>query len=427
MKNVIESGEIRVGVLGAFRGEAFARTAASSGMKLVALCDNFEYRLNKVASAYNVPGYLDFDEFLEKAQMDAVVVAAPFNLHGGFSIKAMEHGKHVLSETSCNITLAEGVKLYQKAQETGLCYMLAENYCYTRFCQEMKRLYDEGEIGEVMYAEGEYNHPMEINNALWYSPGAKHWRNQLPGCYYNTHALAPMMHITGTLPVEVGCLNIPVKGSPNGMFRNTKSPFAMLIRMDNGSVFRVYGGGIPGHSCAYSFHGTHGAMECSRGHGYFGPETVRVWHEPWDMKPGQLEEKVYYPNWQHHGKEADATGHGGGDFFVELAFAEAIRTGVQPYLDAFHGVTMTNVGILAWRSIHEGGRFVRVPDLRSPGDCAEMLKDRLCPIEGTPDIELMPPEMRAQVVFTPELQELARKNWKILGYTDEEIEGLLRQ
>ena len=47
---------------------------------------------------------------------------------------------------------------------------------------EFKRLYDAGEIGEVRYAEGQYNHPMDIEHSLWYSPGTKHWRSWTPPC-----------------------------------------------------------------------------------------------------------------------------------------------------------------------------------------------------------------------------------------------------
>ena len=181
MRNTIPEGDIRVGVLGAFRGKSFAKTAAASGMKLVAICDNFKHRLDEVCNELNVPGYDNFDEFIHQ-DFDAVVIAAPFHTHAHFAKLALKAGKHVLTETSTNVTLAEGVEVYRLAKETDLCYMLAENYCYTRFSQEFKRLYDAGEIGEVRYAEGQYNHPMDIEHSLWYSPGTKHWRNWLPGC-----------------------------------------------------------------------------------------------------------------------------------------------------------------------------------------------------------------------------------------------------
>ena len=426
MTHTIPEGDIRVGVLGAFRGKAFAETAAASGMKLTCICDNFKTRLDSVCSELGVPGYESFDEFI-KQDFDAVVIAAPFHTHAYFSKLALGAGKHVLSETSCNATLADGVELYRKAQETGLCYMLAENYCYTRFNQEFKRLYDLGEIGIVRYAEGEYNHPMALSDSLWYAPGAKHWRNWLPGCYYNTHALAPLMYITNTMPVAVSCNLIPPMDEYGHITDSRRSAFVMLVRMDNGAIFRLYAG-VAGHSCWYGLHGTKGAMEAGRGQGYFGPETVRVWHEPWTLKEGQEAEKVYFPDWAEHAEEAKATGHGGGDFFVELNFAEAIRTGKQPYLDAYHGIMMTNVGIYAWRSANQGGKWIDIPDLKDPAAQAEMLKDRLTPFPGVEGGVLMEESMLARRKFdTPEMIALARESWKRQGYTDEEVEALFNE
>ena len=267
---------------------------------------------------------------------------------------------------------------------------------------------------------------MEINESLWYAPGARHWRNHLPGCYYNTHALAPLMFITDTLPVAVSCSLIPAPESADEVQRFKRGGYVMLVKMDNGAIFRLYGG-VAGHSCWYSLHGTVGAMECARGHGYFGPEQVRVWHEPWDLTEGQVEDKVYVPSWPEHGKEAEATGHGGGDFFVEYEFARAIREGTAPYLDAFHGIMMSNVGILAWRSAHQNGAFLPVPDIRAREAQEELLKDRLCPFPDVENSVLMPPEMREDREFTPYVVELARKNWARLGYTAAEIEALLNQ
>ncbi len=419
MNKTIPSGEIRVGVLGALRGKSFAVTAKASGLTLAAICDNFKHRLNEVCNELNVPGYEDFDEFIRQ-DFDAVVIAAPFHLHGTFAIKALEAGKHVLTETSTNITLREGARIYELVERTGLCYMLAENYCYTRFNQEMKRLYELGEIGEVRYAEGQYNHPIEMHEHLPIAPGVRHWRHQEPPTYYNTHALAPLMYITGTTPVAVSGAIIP---QPEPSYY--KPGYVILVKMDNGAIFRLYGN-VAGHDCAYSLHGTCGAMETVRGHGYFGPEEIRVWHEPWDLKPGQQEEMRYFPRWVEHAKEADSTGHGGGDFFTELKFAEAIRTGKQPYLNAYRGITMSNVGILAWRSAMRGGEFLPVPDLKDDSARAEMLRDRLCPYTGVEDTILMPENERCVREFTPEIIAAARVAWKKAGYTDSEIDELLK-
>ncbi len=98
--------------------------------------------------------------------MDAVILANYFHEHAPFAVKALEAGKHVMSETASNTTLAEGVALCRTVEETRRIYMLAENYPYTAFSQEMQRLYRTGEVGEVTYAEGEYNHPMDLEDVL---------------------------------------------------------------------------------------------------------------------------------------------------------------------------------------------------------------------------------------------------------------------
>lgn len=424
MNRIVRGRKVRVGVLGAFRGKAFIDNAAMTGMELACICDNFKHRLDEVCGELKVAGYEDFDEML-KADIDAVIIAGPFHQHAQFAKRALLAGKHVLTETSCNVTLADGVELYRLAQETGLCYMLAENYCYTRFNQEMKRLYEAGEIGEIRYAEGEYNHPMSLRLNMWYAPGYYHWRNWLPACYYITHALAPMMYITGTMPKAVSCVRLNNPG--RDPLSEGSTAYVMLIRMDNGSVFRIYGGCVAGHSNWYGFHGADGAMECVRGHGYFGPEQIRVWHEPWTLKPGQVAERSYYPEWPEHGEEAETAGHGGGDYFVEKCFADAITTGEEPYLNAYRGVMMSNVGILAWRSIHQDGAWLPVPDLRDPAAQEEMLKDRLSPFTGVEGAELMSEDMLAITEFTPEIVQLCREEWAKLGYSEDEIEQLLKK
>ncbi|MCQ2437123.1 MAG: Gfo/Idh/MocA family oxidoreductase [Clostridia bacterium] len=419
MKNTVVGREIRVGVLGVGRGKSLVKSASMNGLKLVAICDNFKARLDQVCNEIGVAGYTDFDEFI-KQDFDAVIIASCFHQHAPFAKKALLAGKHVLSETSTSATLREGVELYKLAEESGLCYMLAENYCYTRFVQEMKRLYEADEIGAAMYGEAEYNHPMSLPDIFHYCPGGvKHWRSQLPGCYYITHALAPMMYIMNAVPVEVSSVLLPKKESSG------KEGYVALVRMDNGAVVRIFAG-TAGHSCAYELHGQKGAMESVHGHGYFGPETIRVWHEPWEMEEGQCEDKTYLPNWPSDAEKASKCGHGGGDFFVEKAWAHAIRTGEQPFMDAYHGIMCSNVGIMAWKSAHNNGVFMKVPDLKNEADCAEMLEDNWTPFEGVENSRLYPEEMRWQRVITPDQYDLAREKWKELGYTDAEVDEMLK-
>jgi predicted dehydrogenase len=406
---------IRVGVIGVGRGQSFANAAELVGMKLVALCDTWEERLLQVGNSYGVATYTDYDKFLEH-DMDAVILANFFHEHAPFAIKALKAGKHVMSETAANTTLAEGVALCRAVEKTGLTYMFAENYPFTAFNQEMRHLYRAGEIGEVTYAEGEYNHPMAPRDRLGISPGMKHWRNWLPSTYYCTHALAPLMYITDTMPVRINALSIACRKVDEMSVRVADPGSVILCRMDNGAVFRVFGLLLPGHSNWYRLHGTRGAMEITRGPGYFGPGQIRVWHEEWDLKPGAEAERVYAPDWREHGDLARQAGHGGGDFWTDYYFAEAIRSGGPPYLDVYRGVTMSSVGILSWKSALEDGRPFDMPDFKNESSRKSYESDHWSPWPEHAGPGQPPPSILGFLSPSPAGVELARQVWEETGY-----------
>lgn len=410
---------IRVGVVGVGRGQSFAEGANELvGMQLVALCDLWKERLEQVGRRYGVATYTDYDRFLEH-DMEAVVLANYFHQHAPFAIKALEAGKHVMSETASNTTLAEGVALCRAVERTGRIYMLAENYPYTAFNQEMRRVYQSGEIGEVTYAEGEYNHPMSPRDRLSISPGMKHWRAWIPSTYYCTHALAPLVYITETRPVKVNALSIACRKIDEMTVRVADPGSVILCRMDNGAVFRIFGLLLPGHSNWYRVHGTRGAMELTRGGGYFGSGQIRIWHEPWDLRPGEEAERIYTPDWPEHGDLAAQAGHGGGDFWTNFHFANAIRSGQQPFFDVYRGVTLSSVGILAWKSALEDGRPFEVPDFSSEASRQAYENDHWSPWPEHAGPGQPPPSILGTLTPSPEAIAFARQVWKEIGYEGE--------
>ena len=132
----------------------------------------------------------------------------------------------------------------------------------------------------------------------------------------------------------------------------------ILCRMSNGSVARLMGLMLKGHSIWYRFHGTRGLMENMRTGTH---EMLRVAHEDWDIPEGQSRESIYYPEWTEHADLARQAGHGGGDFYTNWYFAEAIRRNEQPYLDVYRSLAMSVVGIQAWRSCLANGGAAGYP------------------------------------------------------------------
>jgi predicted dehydrogenase len=407
---------IRVGVVGVGRGSSFARGAAIAGMELVALCDIWKQRLNSLARQLKVAAYTDYRRFL-RHDMDAVILANYFHEHAPLAIEALRAGRHVMSETSACLTIGQAVALCRAVEAGGKTYMLAENYPFTAFNQEMRRLYRAGEIGKVLYAEGEYNHPMSPEDRLRISPGLDHWRNWIPSTYYCTHAMAPLMHITGTMPASVIGLSIADTTVNKDVVRVGDPGSVILCRMDNGAVFRLFGNGLPGHSIWYRLHGQRGSMESGRGPGYWGPGTVRVVHEEWNREPAQPTERVYVPDFPRFAEEARRAGHGGGDFWTNHHFAEAIRTGRPPFLDVYRGVAMSVVGILAWKSALAGGKPFDVPDFSDERARKPHQNDHWSPCPAAAAPGQPPPSILGFRKPTAAQIAKARKIWRQVGYT----------
>ena len=407
---------IRVGVVGVRRGKGFAAGAGPHlGLELVALCDTWEERLKSVGDELNVATYTDYDRFLEH-DMDAVVLANYFHEHAPFAVKALNAGKHVMSETSACFTLAQGVELIDTVEKTGLTYMFAENYPYMVFNQEMRRIFESGTMGQFVYGEGEYVHPMDADSMNRLSPGVNHWRNWIPATYYCTHALAPIMFITDTRPVKVnGFVMTRKEDDPVAARSPRRNDAASMIalRMDNGAVVKLLQVGLRGHGVWVRVHCSRGQMENLR-HG--NTRELRVRREAYHEEGVEPEDVIYKPDFPVHKELADKAGHGGGDFFMNYHFAEAIRTGEPPFLDVYRGVAMSIVGILAYRSALSDSNTLDVPDFRD-----RTVRDAYADDHWNPDPTRRTaddpwPSVTGDVEIPDERLEDARRIWREIGY-----------
>ncbi len=411
--------KIKVGVVGVGRGAGFAKGAGELvGMELVAICDKWEEKLKKLGDELGVTTYTDYDKFLEH-DMDAVILANYFHQHAPFAIKALKAGKHIMSETTACFTIAQGVELIREVEKSKKIYMFAENYPYMVFNQEMRRLYKAGKVGEFMYGEGEYVHPMSADGANSLSPGINHWRNWIPATYYCTHSLAPIMFITETMPVKVnGFVITRRKDDPRNNRDVKRQDMASMIalRMDNGAVVKLLQYGLRGHGVWVRIHGSQGLMENLR-HGT--RNMLRIVREQYHEKITEPIEQTYAPNFPAFADIAKKAGHGGGDFFMNYHFAEAIRKGKQPFLDVYRGVAMSCVGILAYRSALNDSNTLDIPDFRKETVRKKYENDHWSP-DPTQRKKGDPwPSILGNIKPTKKGMAYAKKIWKKNGYTGE--------
>ena len=384
--------KIRIGVFGAGRGAGIAKNMQLLGGEVVALCDFHEDRRKKAAEALGegVALYADFDAFLEHG-FDAVILANFFNEHAPYAIRCLERGIHVYSECISNGTMAEGVELIRAAEKSSAVYMLAENYPNMIFNREMQRICAGGTLGRLMYAEGEYNHPVsgaDINFMKTYNYYPEHWRNFLPRTYYITHSMGPCMRATGATPRRVTAFAIfsPARGDFPTASHNGDRSAVIMTQNDDGSIFRVTGCASYGaHHNAYRICGSQGQIENVR-----GTNKIMLRYNAWNVPEGMQEINFYEPEWHDKDEELIKTsGHGGADFLTAREFMDCIREGRQPVhpFNVHAAVAMSSTAILAHRSMLAGGQPFDVPDFRREEDRKLWENDRETPFwspDGTP-------------------------------------------
>ena len=361
---------IKIGVFGAGRGLDIAKNFMMLNCEIVALFDdhpqrreNAEHHLGNTVAVYD-----DFDAFLSH-EMDAVVLANYFYDHAPYAIRCFERGMHVYSECISNGTMAEGVALIRAYEKSNCIYMLAENYPQMIFNREIKRVCDSGTLGKILYAEGEYNHPVspyDIQFLKTHTYFPKHWRNFLPRTYYITHSLGPIMWATGATPKRVSAFAVfaPVEEDAPSTDYNGDRVAIITTHNDDDSIFRVTGWAEFGaHHNSYRVCGTKGQIENLRGMG----DRVMLRYNSWS-KPADAEVvNLYEPSWNDKDEEMIAqSGHGGGDYLTARTFVDCIKTGKQPSrpFDLYSAVTMSSVALLAHRSVLDEGKPYDIPDFK---------------------------------------------------------------
>ncbi len=382
--------KIKVGVFGVGRGMDIAKNFMLLNCEIVAVCDFHDERREEAVKNLDssVAVYKDFDSFIEH-DMDAVILANYFHEHAPYAIECFEKGIHVFSECISNGTMAEGVELIKAFEKSNSIYMLAENYPQMKFNREMKRICDTGTLGKIMFAEGEYNHPGDPKDAVFrkrFNYFEKHWRNYLPRTYYLTHSLGPIMRATGATPKVVTAF---ASYEPNAGVETPSASYCgdkvavMLTQNDDGSIFRFTGNAtFGGHNNTYRICGNKGQIENVRGLG----EQVMLRYNEWQLPEGAEENKLYDPEWNDKDEDLIKTsGHGGADYLTARIFVECIRENKQPEhpFDVYSAVAMSSVGILAHRSVLEGGKPYTIPDFRNEEDCKKYENDRISPFYGS--------------------------------------------
>jgi predicted dehydrogenase len=144
-----------IGAGGISQAHAAGILAHQDKIECVALCDVSEANLE--ARARQLGGeprrFQDWKKMLSVlgSEVDAVDICLPHHLHAPAILDAAAAGKHILCEKPMCTSLEEADRIVAAVKQAGIVYMSAHNQLFTPAVREIKRMMDEGAVGQVYW------------------------------------------------------------------------------------------------------------------------------------------------------------------------------------------------------------------------------------------------------------------------------------
>ena len=120
----------------------------SQNAELVAVASRTEERATAWAQKHNVPtAYSNYDALLSDATLDAIYIPLPPSLHAEWTIRAAEHGKHVLCEKPLAANSDEASIMADACRQNGVQLMDGVMWVHHERTAMMKQ--ELGDLGEL--------------------------------------------------------------------------------------------------------------------------------------------------------------------------------------------------------------------------------------------------------------------------------------
>jgi predicted dehydrogenase len=328
-----------------------------------------------------------YKTILERKDVDAVVIATPWELHVPMALAAMKAGKAVGIEVPVAQTIEDCWALLETQQKTGSPCMMLENWAFRRDNLAVLNMIRQGLLGEIVHCHAAHGNDC-VNRTPWYFTrngdvrwGGKHLveknRDQYP-----THSLGPV----------VSWMNINCGDAFDTILTVTSRSlginhyFAETLGKDHPAATRHYAQGDIATSIIKTKKGNtivlNNDMQLPRPYdnrwmiqgteGVYSEEraSIYLWRrspkqhewEPFAPYQAQYDHPWWKPQKVENGKDQLAAGHGGTDPLLMYQFLSAVRDKRPLPLDLYDSLAMSVVVALSEKSVAAKSAPVSFPD-----------------------------------------------------------------
>ncbi len=398
--------KVKVGVIGTgLRGQNHIELLLKrADTEITAVCDVDAGMLNSARQLFKDAGRPQpriftgsdhaYEELLRLPELEAVIIATPWEWHTPMCIAALQAGKYVGTEVVLGITLEDHWAVVRTCEQYHGNLMMLENVCYRRDVMAVLNMVRQGLFGELIHLQGGYQHDLrgvKFNDGKTpYDSGAEFgdkgyseakWRTHHSvlrnGDLYPTHGVGPLAHCIGinrgnrlvnlcSFSSKARGLHeyVVQKGGPQ--HPNARVEFRLgdvvttSISTANGeTILLQHDTNLPRpYSLGFRIQGTRGLWMDLNKSLYIEGQTPP--HQ-WEPAASWLE-KYDHPLWKRYGNDAKGAGHGGMDFFVLHAFMESVKRRVATPMDVYDAAAWSAITPLSEESIRLGNQTVAFPD-----------------------------------------------------------------
>ncbi len=359
------------------------------GCRITAVCDTREERTawatRQITEAGFPPpavytrGERDFERLCETEDLDLVFNATPWEWHVPIMLSAMKNGKHTATEVPAAMTLDDCWAMVEAAERHQKHCVMMENCNYDRMEMMAFNMVRQGVFGEVLHAEGGYDHDLrdikfsDRGEGLW----RRAWSMKLDGNLYPTHGLGP---IANCLDINRGdrfdylvSLSSPSRGlqawaaehfpadAPQRRERYVLGDVnTSLIKTANGKTIMVqHCTNLPRpYSRIHIVQGTKGLFEGYPNRAYIeGRGEPHRWVDARDLLA-----EFEHPLWKEIAEQAQGAGHGGMDFIEDYRLIKCLREGLPTDMNVYDAAALSAVVALSVDSVASNGRPRDFPD-----------------------------------------------------------------
>lgn len=330
------------------------------------------------------PGKDSYKSMLQRDDIDAVIIATPWEEHARMALDAMKNGKHAFLEVPACVTLDECWQLVETSEKNRKHCMMMENVCYGREELMVLNMCRLGVFGDLLHGEGAYIHDLrgQMNEV---ERGTGSWRTvhyqKRNGNLYPTHGLGPVAQYMGINRGDrfdfLSSVSSPSKVRTEYAKKNfppdhkwNKTPFkcgdinTSIIQSVMGRTIVVqWDEQLPRpYNRLNLIQGTKGVW------GGF-PDRVVVegegstdsWQQGDKLKPWF--DKYDHPLWKRvAGLPENKGGHGGMDFVMLWRMIYCLRNGLPLDQDVYDAAAWSAISPLSESSVKRRGRSMDFPD-----------------------------------------------------------------